>query len=418
MPAHLVSMIDVRDFGSETVRIGDLNADGAPDLLFVQCVYPTREITCLTATSILGDVLWQVGAPSPENGRLYSDLPVQIYDWDGDGQCEVLYVKQAVYAEPLPGGSWAREGAKRYEGEATMIVLDAATGREKGRFALPAPADDCFLFADLTGRGRPQDLVVKDRYWNMWGVSHAGEVLWHWPGSPGHFPAVADVDGDGRDEVFVGLALVDHDGKELFRSDVETHQDAVYIWRLDEDAWLLLTVDDGVRCLEADGTELWRRPLKHAQHVVAGRFRTDSPVQFAVIDRTQPDVLLLYDLEGKELWRRPQPGAKDGCCAGCVGIEWSGPGRPKSILVYGRGRGEPVAVYDGSGEIVDTCAMAYTPERKSEERRAEFYCTMADVWGDSREEVIMFGSRGACIYANARPLEVPSLFNETLYPGL
>jgi hypothetical protein len=41
---HLVSSIDVEDFGAETLRIGDLNGDGAPDLLLVQSVYGTREI--------------------------------------------------------------------------------------------------------------------------------------------------------------------------------------------------------------------------------------------------------------------------------------------------------------------------------------------------------------------------------------
>jgi len=31
------------------------------------------------------------------------------------------------------------------------------------------------------------------------------------------------------------------------------------------------------------------------------------------------------------------------------------------------------------------------------------------VWGDSRDEVIFSGSRGVCIYANARPLAIPTL---------
>ena len=88
MTTHLVSVIDVRDFGAETMRIGDLNGDGAPDLLFVQNIYGTRTITCLTATTIYGEVLWQHGTPSREHGFVYGDLPVQIYDWDGDGANE------------------------------------------------------------------------------------------------------------------------------------------------------------------------------------------------------------------------------------------------------------------------------------------------------------------------------------------
>jgi len=55
---HLVSMIDVKDFGAETLRIGDLSGDGSPDFLFAQSTYGTREITCLTATTIYSDILF------------------------------------------------------------------------------------------------------------------------------------------------------------------------------------------------------------------------------------------------------------------------------------------------------------------------------------------------------------------------
>ena len=422
---HLVSLIDVSDFGAETARVGDLDANGEPDLLFVQSVHATREITCLTATTVSGQVLWQVGHPSADNGVIYSDLPVQIYDWDGDGRNEVLYVVQATYAEPDLSGSWARERAARYEGDAKMVVLEGATGREIGSFPLPAPADDCFLFADLTGQGRREDLVVKDRYWNMWGVSHEGEVLWHWEGSTGHFPAVADVDEDGRDEVFVGFALIDHDGREVFSHDpAGAHQDAVYIVRLADGSWRLLNGNHGIHCLLPDGTELWHRPLAEAQHVVAGRFRADSELQFAVIDRGQPRpvggrdpaTLYLYDLDGGELWQRVQP--EGGWYAACTEIDWLGAGASQCIMVYSRGPGQPVAIYDGEGNIVDSLQMQHTPGRTEADREAHFYCTRADVWGDGRDEVIFFGSRGACIYANSRALSVPTLYNNTLYPGM
>ena len=79
---------------------------------------------------------------------------------------------------------------------------------------------------------------------------------------------------------------------------------------------------------------------------------------------------------------------------------------------------QPAAIYDGEGRIVDTLHMQHTPDRTPQDRRAHYYCTRADVWGDSREEAILFGSRGACIYANARPLALPTLYNNTLYPGM
>jgi hypothetical protein len=424
---HLVSVIDVKDFGAETIRIGDLDGDGGPDLLFVQSVFGTRQITCLTATTIAGRVLWQTGKPSADNGRIYSDLPVQIYDWDNDGDNEVLYVRQAKYVEPPYDGHSVRERAARYEGHATMAILDGATGREKGRFDLPAPADDCFLFADLTGRGRREDLVVKDRYWNLWGVGHDGKVLWHWAGSTGHFPAVADLDDDGRDEVFVGFALIDHDGKVLFsRAPEGAHQDAAYLLRPADGKWRLLFANSGIHCLAVDGSELWRHALGEAQHVVAGRFRKDSQLQLAVVDRTpEPThrrdanawgILYLYDLNGREIWRRQQN--KGDWAIAPLAIRWTGLDDPQSILVYGRGPGRPAVIYDGNGQVTDELPMQLTSGRPAADRPAEFYALVADVWGDSREEVILFGARGACIYANARLAPIATQYNETLYPGM
>jgi len=440
MATHLVHAFDVLDFGSETARIGDLNGDGAPDLLFVQNDYGTRAITCLTAATITGKVLWQRGTPSREHGFVYGDLPVQIYDWDGDGANEVLYVQQARYAELYPGTGYAVERALRYEGEATMIVLDAATGTEKHRFPLPAPADDCFLFADLTGRGRRQDLVVKDRYWNMWGIAHSGQVLWHWGGSVGHFPAIGDVDGDGCDEVFVGYALIDHDGAILFQhDDAGQHQDAAAMVQLADGSWRLLFGNGGAHCLAADGTRLWHHPLDEAQHVVPGRFRLDSEQQVMVINRGQqrgdPNsraTLYLYTIDGRELWRREMP-AGSWCAAG-VRIGWFGPGNPDALLVYSRGLvtcewqgnemvyryvpGEGEVIYDGEGNQVETITMQYPGVPDAEALHCGYYGLAADVWGDSREEVIFFGARGACIYANASPLSLPTQYNETLYPGV
>ncbi|MFZ4778205.1 MAG: hypothetical protein ACOYM3_22770 [Terrimicrobiaceae bacterium] len=87
---HLVSSFTTRDYGADTVRIGDLNGDGAPDLLFAQTLTPakpgtseilcrTREIRCLTATTAFGEVLWQHGTPSVGNGCNGGDMPVQVY---------------------------------------------------------------------------------------------------------------------------------------------------------------------------------------------------------------------------------------------------------------------------------------------------------------------------------------------------
>lgn len=430
---HLVSRIGGKEFLSETIRIGDLNGDGAPDSLFVQNLYGPRIITSLTATTLAGEVLWQTGTPSKDNGRAYCDLPVQIYDWDNDGTKDVLYVRQATYLDSPPATAQnVRERAPRYEGNATMLVLDGRTGREKTQFPLPAPADDSFLFADLTGRGRREDLVVKARYWNMWGVAHDAKVLWHYEGSTGHYPAVADVDEDGRDEVFVGFALIDHDGKVVFQKDAKgAHQDATFIVKPPDGKWRLAFGNGGIHCLDRSGAALWEHPLGEAQHVVAGRFRKDSPMQFMVVDRTPVptqrrdanaySILYLYDLDGRELWRRQM--AKGEWCIATRLINWLGPGKPESVLVYGfaverQGPPKPARIYDGQGQVVDEFPLQLAPLAGEKDFLPDCYGMAADVWGDSRDKVILFGSRGFCVYANVRPFEKPSLYNMNLYPGM
>lgn len=441
MSVHIVSSIATPDFGGMTLRVGDLNGDGAPDLLVAQSEYGSRDICCLTALTITGQRLWQTGSPSPANGRAYSDLPVQIYDWDGDGVNEVLHIRQARYAEPceyMHGDCRIREQANRYEGTALMVVLDGLSGREKAIIPLPPPADDCIVFVDLTGRGRREDFVVKDRYWNMWGVSRDGEVLWHWQGATGHYPAVADVDGDGRDEVFVGYALLDHDGTVIFdhlekygidRLNPSVHSDANAVVRMADGRWRLLFGNHGVHCLATDGQELWHHAMDEAQHVVVGRFTDETFRQAAVVNRGMPRNergaadLHLFDIEtGRQLWKRTQPAGA--WSATCQDVRWTGANGLTDILVAGRGSGHPAVIYNGKGDIVEELDIpqnycgTYDSGNAGGVNRGVHFCYRADVCGDSRDEVMVVGWKGIRIWANARALGIPTLYNATLYRGM
>ena len=127
-------------------------------------------------------------------------------------------------------------------------------------------------------------------------------------------------------------------------------------------------------------------------------------------------MLYLYDLAGNEICKRQQePGA---WAIATVPVNWSGPGALMRFMIYGHGPGKPAVICDGTGGIVDTLPLALTPNRTEEDRKSNFYGLAADVWGDSRDEIILFGAKGACIYTNARLLEIPTLYNETLYPGM
>ena len=80
---------------------------------------------------------------------------------------------------------------------------------------------------------------------------------------------------------------------------------------------------------------------------------------------------------------------------------------------------------DGHGHVEARFPLNYLPDRRAQEPEAwkdpmgvcTQYPLCADVWGDSRDEVILFGARGLSIYTNPAPAAEGSLYNETLYPG-
>jgi rhamnogalacturonan endolyase len=57
------------------------------------------------------------------------------------------------------------------------------------------------VFADLSGKGRPTDVLVKTRYRRIWAYDQGGELLWNVT-DPGGFRTAhqarpIDIDGDG-----------------------------------------------------------------------------------------------------------------------------------------------------------------------------------------------------------------------------
>ncbi|MCP5115192.1 MAG: hypothetical protein GY953_30540, partial [bacterium] len=107
-------------FGAgRNVRFGDLNGDGELDMLFAQNIPRVRgdafdHISCLTAVTLDGQVLWQLGRPDPRNGLLTNDTPFQIHDTDGDGSEEVVLIR-----------------------DFQLQVLDGATGKLRKKVWVP-----------------------------------------------------------------------------------------------------------------------------------------------------------------------------------------------------------------------------------------------------------------------------------------
>ncbi|MDO3411873.1 FG-GAP-like repeat-containing protein [Saccharibacillus sp. CPCC 101409] len=393
--------------------VGDLDGDGRMELLMVQADggiddrYAPHQTVCLTAYDLDGKLLWQKGRPAANPGRSGSDFPAQIADIDGDGCIEVLCVMD-----------------KRF------LVLDGATGETKRSFPLPGPeAHDCILIANLSGGEYASDILLKDRYRNLWALDRDFNLLWTHEGNLGHFPWVHDWDGDGRDEVMAGYDMLGPDGAVRWSCrDLDDHADCIWTGDVDGSGEERIVIGGSVTVmLDRLGAELWRYDGSiESQHVSLGRFRDDMPgLQVAGLDRivrgdtdgswseSGRDAIFLLDREGRELWTetRRTPGW-------LTIVEtlrgWDDSGRDY-ILAYRRGGGIRPTLYDGHLREALTFPV-------------DGLAVHADLTGSGRTHMLLHNEDGVFIYASSEgelkasnpgvPLVQPRrLSRSTLYPG-
>jgi hypothetical protein len=119
-------------------------------------------------------------------------------------------------------------------------VFNGATGAQEYSFAYPDPeAHDAIIIADFVGDGHPSEIVLKDRYNQVWALNTpSGSVRWTYSGNVGHYPWPYDFDGDGRDELMAGYDLLDDDGQRLWTaSGMSDHADSMWVADFNEDGY-------------------------------------------------------------------------------------------------------------------------------------------------------------------------------------
>jgi hypothetical protein len=420
---RLLRKIEFGDYGSKVIRFGDLDGDGVPDALLVQVrVTGERKIACLTAITLEGRILWQVGKPDIRNIDLESDVPVQIFDIDHDGQNEVIYIPEEDNRGPLPRVF-------------TLTVLNGTTGAIKKQVKLSAGWDS-MLFADFAGRGYPQDLVIKDRYENFWVFDVANNFKLQWSKltvNTGHYPFNYDFDKDGRDELLMGYTLYGHDGKELWsHPEFPEHADAIYVDDVDGDGRpeiALATSKDGV-LLDAAGRIIFRKEMNHCQHALIGKFRQDVPgkqICFVDIHRRlkkgekfalEDSMVSIFDNAGRLLGSNT-----DNCwnVAAVLVDNWTGDPNQQLVLLANRGLGGPVLIDGHAREVASFPFPPAIAERGGGPQGKDFYNEYAtqhlNCYGDEREEILVNDEHALYIYTNAALWQRPRLYNNTFYSG-
>ena len=227
MPDARVISLDINapDNSSGGLIAADIDDDGQMEILISAPGY-------VGAYKTEGTVLWRniadirVGGSSEREGLPGHHGPgLQAADIDGDGHTEVLFLTQDSVLHVVAGSTgeekWAvrlpvPDGAERWEhlvvgnfsGNGDSDVLLQATNKDGYRMGRYLAA---YRLADLQA-GKIEPLWQTDSFLSC---AHNGA-------------RVADIDGDGKDEV-LGGTILDADGRVLVEMPVKGHLDSIFV---------------------------------------------------------------------------------------------------------------------------------------------------------------------------------------------
>jgi len=382
------------------ILAADVDDDGRVELLVT---VPGR----LAVVGLDGDrprKLWTyrgdigVGGQSESQGLPGHHGPgVAAGDVDGDGKCEVIFL--------------TRDG--------TVHVVEGATGRPKAKAAPAAPKGaqrwEVAMIADFRGTG-DRDILLQatnakgyrtGRYLAAYAYETliaGGEPLWTtdtFAACAHNAARLADLDGDGRDEV-LGAEILGHDGKRLVKpAPFRGHIDSVFFYDVipDRPGLEVVMLEEGsnhVQVLSA-AKGLWRAHLRkqEPQNAAVGRFAEGSDAMY-VWSRSRHNTHqtpFVFDAAGKVVAEyKMDDVAPDG---------WTDSGVEVIHAIDWTGRRRQLACAKERHESGDVCLFEPLTGRfvlRLPEKADRLY--VADVRGDWREEIIVLAGSELRIYAN------------------
>jgi len=372
------------------LRFGDLDGDGQIDILVGQVQHhgpkdANSEVSCLTALNVDGKMLWQLGEADAWNDHLSNDVAFQIHDLDGDGVNEVIYCMnmELIVAE-------GKTGKTKFKVKTPETPPNTFPPRNK----FPRILGDSIYFADFRGLRRKGDIVLKDRYQSFWAFNEKLEPLWQAQCNTGHYPFAYDVDGDGKDELFIGYSQFDHNGKRVWSLDTKLndHADGVAMVKFSPDPkaeprLLLASSDEGLVLTNPKGEILKHHRVGHTQNPVVADFRPDMPgLEMLTINFwNNQGIVYLYDSDGNPYhdFEPCQHGSM------CLPVNWTG--KPPEYWILSPNV-EEGGFFDGWGRKTFTFPADGHPD---------MCYAVLDLTGDCRDEIVVWDPYEVWIYTQS-----------------
>jgi len=395
------------DYGGQWVLAADLNTDGKVDILSSENFNKddVHYTTTAVAQNLDGSVLWKWGNPDIGRKNWHHDVACQIHDWNGDGKYEVVLCTKGF-----------------------LIELEGATGRELRRIPIPDEATDCLVFCNLSGGSRPTDVLVKDRYHQIWAFNRDGKLLWTVKDPGGyrtaHQPRPIDIDGDGLDEIMAGYAMLNSDGsvRWIYKSkqvdQSKGHLDCARVVRQDpspEDFRIVLTCcgANNIAFIDGNGKVLWEVSGRHFESVDVGHIIPNHAGQQICVDIDhQPygkSPVWVLDEQGKHLGQLVTDYSRHHCL-----LDWTGDGIEEILIAHKGG------LYNDEGRRIGTFD---TPGEETSDGNAKYEKSIlpGDMTGDGKLDVILATPYNVYIYKNIKgrkpnkPVRLGTEPNFTLY---
>ncbi|MFC3491549.1 rhamnogalacturonan lyase [Glycomyces rhizosphaerae] len=431
-------------YSANDVSVGDLDGDGRYEYLVKWDPSNSKDNSqsgvtgnvYVDAYTLEGERLWRIDlGRNIRAGQHYTQF--QVYDYDGDGKAEIAMKT----ADATVDGTGAvigdanadhrNSGGYVLEGPEFFTVFEGATGAavdtidyQPGRGNVADWGDDYgnrvdrFLAGTAYLDGESPSMIFSRGYYTrsvIWAVDFDGQNLaerWtfdsdeagsEYEGQGAHSLSIADLDGDGRQEVVFGAMAVDDDGSPLWNTRMY-HGDALH-------------VSDFVP--DNEGLEVFM-PAEHSD---------------------QPSMRLIDGESGEAIWSEPASGTDNGRAL-AANVSAENPGAEFwSAAEDGLRNGSGDTVGDKPGsinfaswwdgdaerELLDGTAISDYADGgllsgegvASNNGTKSVPALSADLFGDWREEVVWRTSDSSALRVYATPheteLRLPTLMHDAQY---